>query len=72
MLTSNQLYRGINKRFDRRLKRLLKAGFSYEQGADGFAVICRTVYGRRRAIPAAALLYATNRFYWDILRGILR
>jgi hypothetical protein len=35
-LTSNQYYRGLNKRFDNRVKKLSRAGFYYDKEYNAF------------------------------------
>lgn len=69
-LTSNQFYGGMNRRFDKRAKRLRKLGFNYEihqldehdkRATKG--VFCRRRYGRMRMIFASELMTSCNRLW---------
>ena len=72
-LTNNQYYGGLNRRFDKRARRLLARGFRYQQ-VEGMNM---AVFARRRssrklaAIPAAVLHHADNRRWIETLRTSL-
>lgn len=67
-LTSNEYYRGLRKRFERRAKRLRRLGFKYHSIAEGVGGFTRTRFGKTANIPAAVLHHADNRAWYDILR----
>lgn len=76
-LTSQQYYRGLNKRFDRRAKLLSKLGYKYkrlnDQLVDGYntAVFVRErnihTGKTRRTIPVSVLFFAPNRGFFAYL-----
>lgn len=66
-LTSNQHYRGLNRRFDRRAALLSRFGFKYRQVAQGLAAFTRVRFGREMNIAAPVLMHADNRTWQDIL-----
>jgi hypothetical protein len=70
-MTSNQLYGGMNKRFEKRAKHLRQLGFAYKIVAEGVAGFVRTRYGKTRTITASAALYATNRTWINELQSAL-
>ena len=75
MLSSNQYYGGLNRRFDQRAKRLASVGYRYERiEAYGIAVFCRnTDYERKlRTIPASAVMHADRRSWIDLLKQNLK
>jgi hypothetical protein len=77
--TDNQFYRGLNRRFDRRMKFLHRLGFRYQiiaQPLDPrstYGVVTRQRHNRVQVIPAATILTATPRVWIDmVLRQNLR
>lgn len=74
-LTSNQYYRGLNRRFDRRAKRLRQLGFVYRDGGMGFAVFSRMKGANPKFhthIPACLLSSADNRRFYDAVVSACR
>lgn len=75
MCTTNQLYHGMNRRFDKRTVQLRRMGFKYT--SLEIARKCNEAYfvkssgWRDRVIPATMVLLAPNHLYRDYLRGIL-
>jgi len=71
MRTSQQHYRGLNNRFDRRAAQLIRFGFKYERNDD----LKMSFFVRRapfaactqQTIPVAALHHADNRSWNDLL-----
>jgi len=73
-LTSNQHYGGLNRRFEKRSRRLRSLGFRYQQ-VEGMNI---AVFARLRssslklaAIPVAVLHHADNRSWIETLRTSL-
>ena len=72
MLTSNQLYGGLNRRFDRRASLLCRLGFKYVAIAEKIAAFQRAYpFGRSAIIPAAMVMHATNACWRDHLASTL-
>lgn len=81
MLTSNQHYGGLNRRFDKRAALLRKLGYKYvainvkavagieTNSRDSAAFFVRF---RRPSISAAVLHFADKRSWLDVLRSALR
>jgi hypothetical protein len=75
MITSNQHYGALNKRFDRRAILLRKLGWKYTELVPGVAGFVRSDWiriGRTQAIPASLVQCADNRTWWDELSHQLR
>lgn len=73
-LTSNQYYRGLNRRFDKRAKRLRQLGFMYRDSGMGFAVFSRMRHPNPKFhihIPAL-LSSADNRRFYDAVESACR
>lgn len=74
-LTSNEYYGGLNRRFERRAKRLRTLGYEYERIDDlnlaVFAKRCRWNSRRNRAIPATAVARMSNEEYRELLAETL-
>ena len=73
-LTSNQHYGGLNRRFDKRAKRLARMGYTYERTDElGQAFFIPPVLNWRRryttAIPACFVHAADNRTFWEMVKG---
>lgn len=66
-LTSNQMYRAMNRRFDARVRFLRRFGFVYESVGKGLAALVRVRHGKTQAISASLLLTAPNRLYRDFV-----
>jgi len=70
-LTSNQIYRGYNRRFDRRVKILTRMGFVPQiltQDRVSVALFARNCcYGVIHTIPTSTVMYASNRVFIDTL-----
>lgn len=78
-LTSNQLYGGLNRRFDRRVGQLRRLGFVYEivrteyDPRATYAILTRGRHGRAQIIPASTIMLADNRVYREtVLAKYLR
>jgi hypothetical protein len=77
-LTSNQLYGGLNRRFEKRAALLRKAGFRYciiVPGVAGFVhknAMSRehfpTKWGKS-VIPAATVHHAKTECFWDAVKS---
>jgi hypothetical protein len=69
-LTNQQYYHGLNRRFQNRASLLSKLGFRYasNQGVAWFEKIDRV--WRLRKISTGVLFHASNRAFFDHLRGI--
>lgn len=70
-LSSNQFYGGLNRRFDRRARRLRSLGYQYTQTPFG-AVFIRSRFGRLDSIPAGVVMNADNRAFVDSIRSPMR
>jgi hypothetical protein len=73
-MTSNQYYKGINNRFDKRVARIHRMGFkriTNEFGSFYVRGIIRS-NGKNQIIPAALLGAADNRLWYERLQQILR
>jgi hypothetical protein len=70
-LTSNQLYRGYNRRFDRRAMILTRMGFVHQiltQDRVSISLFVRNChYGVIHTIPASTVMYAANRVFIDTI-----
>lgn len=74
-LTSNQYYKGLNNRFDKRIARLVRMGFkrvNNEFGSFFARGIIRCNGFRNQVIPAGLLSSADNRLWNEKLEEILR
>ena len=65
-MTSNEKYGGLNRRFDKRAKRLIRAGFRYEHTEYG-GMFCKRRGGRVRALAASLVMHVDNWAFWDSL-----
>ena len=75
-MSSNQLYGGLNRRFDRRAAFLRKFGFAYRRVEEiGKAVFQRKgrrlIGNQRDALTADFVLLASNRVFRDELSRML-
>lgn len=59
-LTSDQFWGGINRRFDRRLRRLYRMGYRLEVTEFGQFMVKRK-YRYLNSVPHALTMYASNR-----------
>lgn len=72
-ITDNQFYRGLNRRFDRRMRFLHRLGFRYQiiqQPHDHratYGVVVRQQHARTQVIPAAMILTASPRVWVDMV-----
>ncbi len=71
-LTSNQRYRGLNNRFNKRAKLLHKFGFTYRQACPGVAVFARSWFTKETNLTAAEVMHSDNTTWIDTLALILR
>lgn len=71
-LTSNQHYKGLNNRFDRRAARLRQLGFAYRSLVPGIACFTRMRMAREQNILAATAMHADQRTWHDQLRLVLK
>lgn len=70
-LTSNQYYRGVNRRYDKRVKRLLSIGFRFVHNEFGSFLVKGT--GQKpRVLANTFIMAASSRQYYDRLCGILQ
>ena len=65
-LTSNQYYRGLNKRFDNRVKKMLKRGFVYLKDSNSFNGLYSSVLN---AVPAPVVMHCDKRHFEQIISG---
>lgn len=72
MMTENQKYGMMNKRFDARAKFLIRLGWRYERTEFGFAIFKRNIRWRLQAIPASTVLYADNQSWRNELIRFLK
>jgi len=81
MISSNDYYRGLNRRFDRRASRLRRLGFRYtvpEATVDGRSVKLAAIFyrpgliERGQVISATVVMHSSNREYTDELSSVLR
>ena len=80
-MNSNQYYRGINNRFDRRAAFLARHGFKYTTSpipmqqaqfkGQGIAYFHRAKFPKYPIIPASAVMFADKRAWIDILKRSL-
>ena len=67
-LTSNQYYGGLNRRFDKRCRRLKQMGFKYVRTEFG-AIFQKIWYGSKTYnIPADLVMNAHNRVFIDEIK----
>lgn len=60
-MDSNELYRKLNKRFDKRAFQLLQMGFKYEQAGDyNIAVFVVKRFNKNLTIAAGTVLHANS------------
>lgn len=78
-LTDNQMYRGMNRRFDKRVRFLARFGFRYQivkneqDPRDTHGVLTRLRHGRAQTITASLVLIAPPRLFREmVLRPYLR
>lgn len=82
-MTTNQLYRGMNRRFDRRARFLARFGYKYNHVFVGrcdneyfhpahLGVFVRQDYHHAEAITASAVLYASPTCWRSLLASSLR
>lgn len=69
-MTSNQHYRGINKRFEKRAALLRRVGYAYTVNEFG-AFFVRTRYAKTKTVPACFLSLADKRTWGDKLATLL-
>lgn len=70
MRTSQQEYAGLNNRFDKRARRLLKCGFTYKQLPYG-SVFSRVRWGCEQWVTVATVQLASNLVWIDNLKRLL-
>lgn len=70
-LTSNQLYGGMNRRFEKRSKMLAKFGFKYKIVVKGIAAFIHP-RSDRSTVAAAEVMHSNNQCWIDTLRSILK
>jgi hypothetical protein len=68
-LTSNQYWGGINRRFDRRLKRLVKLGYKLTQTPFFPMLVKETPSGRLRAVSVSVVVHAAQPGYIQHLQS---
>ena len=66
-LTPNQLYGGLNKRFDKRVKVLERLGYVRVRVENNWVVYRRVRNGRTLDIPAAFVMHAMKQVWVDRL-----
>ena len=76
-LTSNQYYKGLNNRFDKRVRRLLKLKNLYYDSKDAtFYNIHTKIFSRRiqssYGLSTTFIMHADNRAFFDRLYSIER
>lgn len=67
-LTTNQYYGGLNRRFDKRIARLVCLGFRQVTNEFGCFMV-RTKYARTQSLSQSLVMYADQRAYFDRLRS---
>ena len=67
-LSQNQYYKGLNNRFDNRIKKLLRAKYSYSKQYNGWYKGSNPENEKKqgRMIDNASILYAENRAFNDL------
>lgn len=70
VLTSNQFWGGLNRRFDRRIGRLYRLGYRLESTDHG-PVMAKRRYCEIRCVPNCMILHCCNRDYYRFLRGVV-
>jgi hypothetical protein len=69
-MTSNEHYRGLNRKFDKRCRLLRSLGFQWQTNDYG-AFFTRRCRGKLVTIPSCYLSLADNRTWFDKLASIL-
>ena len=70
-LTSNQYYKGLNNRFEKRVSKLIKAGYRYDKEFPGFypSTISKMVAkSRGRLLHNQFVMHADSRAFNDELK----
>jgi len=65
-LTSNQYYRGLNNRFDNRVKKMLKLGFVHLKESNSFKGLYSSALN---TIPASVIMHCDKRHFNQIISG---
>lgn len=68
-LTSHQYYKGLNNRFDNRVKKLLKAGLFYDKDLIGFRVKNRMQTNPNNYILNSVIMHSDKRHFNLILNN---
>jgi hypothetical protein len=72
-MSDNQYWRGLNRRFDRRVALLYRLGFRLASVDNmGYMVRAERRDCDRRGIPNLAIMYADNRAWLEMLHRVLR
>ena len=70
-LTNHQYYKGLNNRFDNRVKKLLKAGLFYDKNLIGFRVKNRIQTNPNNYILNSIIMHSDKRHFNLILNNLL-
>jgi hypothetical protein len=68
-LTNYQYYKGLNNRFDNRVKKLLKAGLFYDKDLIGFRVKNRMQTNPNNYILNSVIMHSDKRHFNLILKN---
>ena len=66
-LTSNQYYKGLNNRFDNRVKKLLKLGFSYNKERVAFKNPIWSELSPNAYISTSTIMHCDKRHFNNLI-----